>query len=80
MIRVEGLVFDYPGHRALQGVSLHIPAGTVTALVGPNGAGKSTLLRCMAGPGSVHAIFKRCVALQKVTCQGASRGQGAILG
>ena len=80
MIRVEGLVFDYPGHRALQGVSLHIPAGTVTALVGPNGAGKSTLLRCMAGLGAVHAIFERCVALQKVTRQGASRGQGAILG
>ncbi|MDO4794898.1 MAG: ABC transporter ATP-binding protein [Brachymonas sp.] len=49
MIRVEGLVFDYPGHRALHGVSLHIPAATVTALVGPNGAGKSTLLRCIAG-------------------------------
>ena len=49
MIRVEGLVFDYPGHRALHGISLHIPPGTVTALVGPNGAGKSTLLRCLAG-------------------------------
>ena len=79
MIRVEGLVFDYPGHRALQGVSLHIPTGTVTALLGPNGAGKSTLLRCMAGLGAVHAIFERCVTLQKVTRQGTSRGQGAIL-
>lgn len=49
MIRVEGLVFDYPGHRALHGISLHIQPGTVTALVGPNGAGKSTLLRCLAG-------------------------------
>ena len=49
MILVDGLVFDYPGHRALHGVSLHIPPGTVTALVGPNGAGKSTLLRCIAG-------------------------------
>ena len=49
MIQVEGLVFDYPGHRALHGISLHITPGTVTALVGPNGAGKSTLLRCIAG-------------------------------
>lgn len=49
MIRVKGLVFDYPGHRALHGVSLHILPQTVTALVGPNGAGKSTLLRCLAG-------------------------------
>ena len=49
MIEVEDLVFEYPGHRALDGVSVHIAAGTATALVGPNGAGKSTLLRCMAG-------------------------------
>lgn len=49
MIEVSQLVFEYPGHRALDGVSLHIAAGSVTALVGPNGAGKSTLMRCIAG-------------------------------
>ena len=59
MIEVQNLMVDYPGHRALHGVSLRIAAGTVTALVGPNGAGKSTLLRCITGlesplAGSVH--------------------------
>lgn len=49
MIEISQLVFEYPGHRALDGVSLHIGAGSVTALVGPNGAGKSTLMRCIAG-------------------------------
>ena len=49
MIDIQHLVFEYPGHRALDDVSLHIPAGSVTALVGPNGAGKSTLMRCIAG-------------------------------
>ena len=49
MIEVSQLVFEYPGHRALDGVSISIVAGSVTALVGPNGAGKSTLMRCIAG-------------------------------
>ncbi len=48
MIEVEGLIFDYPAKRALDGVSFSIAPGTVTALVGPNGAGKTTLLRCLA--------------------------------
>jgi ABC-2 type transport system ATP-binding protein len=48
MIEIRDLVFDYPGHRALDGVSLLVAQGGITALVGPNGAGKTTLLRCMA--------------------------------
>jgi ABC-2 type transport system ATP-binding protein len=49
MIRVEHLIFDYPGHRALDDVSFRIAPGTITALVGPNGAGKSTLMRVCSG-------------------------------
>ena len=49
MIRVEHLIFDYPGHRALDDVSFDIAPGTITALVGPNGAGKSTLMRVCSG-------------------------------
>ena len=48
MIEVNDLVFEYPGTRALNGVSFGIAPGSITALVGPNGAGKTTLLRCMA--------------------------------
>jgi ABC-2 type transport system ATP-binding protein len=48
MIEVNDLVFEYPGTRALNGISFRIEPGSITALVGPNGAGKTTLLRCMA--------------------------------
>ena len=48
IIEVSDLIFDYPGFRALDHVSLSVETGTVTALVGPNGAGKTTLLRCIA--------------------------------
>ncbi|MFZ5789843.1 MAG: ABC transporter ATP-binding protein [Pseudomonadota bacterium] len=49
MIRVEDLVFDYPGFRALDGITFSVEPRSITALVGPNGAGKTTLLNCIAG-------------------------------
>lgn len=35
--------------RAIEGMSLTVPTGTVHALVGPNGAGKTTLIKCVCG-------------------------------
>ncbi|MEU1121616.1 ATP-binding cassette domain-containing protein [Streptomyces sp. NPDC005879] len=43
------LTVVYEGFTALDGVSLTVPPGRVTAVVGPNGAGKSTLFHCLAG-------------------------------
>jgi ABC-2 type transport system ATP-binding protein len=54
VIAVEDLRFDYPGTRALDGISFQLTTGSVTALVGPNGAGKTTLLRCLAALDTPH--------------------------
>jgi ABC-2 type transport system ATP-binding protein len=54
-IEIRGLVKTYAGgrhgpeKRALKGVDLEIPQGSVFGLLGPNGAGKSTLINILAG-------------------------------
>lgn len=47
-IRLEEVSFAYREKPVLHGVSLAIPAGSVTALVGPSGGGKSTIAKLIA--------------------------------
>lgn len=49
-IRFHNVNFSYQnGKKALQNVSLHIPQGSMLALVGPSGSGKSTVAKLLAG-------------------------------
>ncbi|WP_061294674.1 ABC transporter ATP-binding protein [Herbidospora cretacea] len=48
-INVEGVARSFGTVRAVEGVSLRVPAGQVVAVLGPNGAGKSTLIGMMLG-------------------------------
>src|SRR5262245_54824938 len=70
VVRTERLTKDFPTgfwrsrpHRALDELSLELPAGGVFGLVGPNGAGKTTALKLLLAllrPTSGHAeIFGR---------------------
>ena len=49
MLAVEELTTDYGPVRAVDGVSLEVPEGSVTAVLGANGAGKTSLLRTITG-------------------------------
>ncbi|WP_345361706.1 sugar ABC transporter ATP-binding protein [Saccharopolyspora cebuensis] len=46
---MTGIVKDFPGVRALDGVDLQVRAGEVHCLLGQNGAGKSTLIKVLSG-------------------------------
>ena len=77
MIEIRELVFEYPGHRALAGVSLTIVKNSITALVGPNGAGKTTLLRCMA---ALETPYSGSVTIDGLDTREAPRAIHARLG
>lgn len=49
LLEMNGVTKEFPGVKALDGVTLKVRPGTVHALMGENGAGKSTLMKCLFG-------------------------------
>ena len=47
-VQARGLVKSFGDVRALDGVDIDVPAGTVLGLLGPNGAGKTTVVRILS--------------------------------
>ena len=49
LLTMRGIVKEFPGVRALDGVDLDVAVGEVHCLLGQNGAGKSTLIKVLGG-------------------------------
>ena len=77
MLNISHFSKTYPGgKRAVEDLSLAVPAGQIVGFIGHNGAGKTTTLRCAAGildfsEGTIeidgHDIRREPVAAKQVT-------------
>ncbi len=48
-VETRGLTRDFGSFRAVHGIDLAVPAGSLYGFLGPNGAGKSTTIKCLTG-------------------------------
>ena len=55
LLELKNIRKNYGGLRAVDDVSLTVPAGAIVGLIGPNGSGKSTLIHLIAGADSPTA-------------------------
>jgi branched-chain amino acid transport system ATP-binding protein len=46
---IQDLHLSFAGVKALRGVNLQVPSGSLAAVIGPNGAGKTSLFNCVSG-------------------------------
>ena len=63
---------QYAGHKALDGVSIQVPEGSIYGLLGPNGAGKTTFIRIInqiTAPDSGNITFNGEALQQKHIAQ-----------
>ncbi len=47
MLEIRDVKKSFDGHTVLDGISLNVEKGDVTAILGPSGSGKTTFLRCL---------------------------------
>ncbi|HEY2077968.1 MAG TPA: ATP-binding cassette domain-containing protein [Streptosporangiaceae bacterium] len=79
-VEAAGLVKRFATTRALAGLDLMVPAGTVYGLLGPNGAGKTTTVRILATLMAPDAGTARVLGRDVVNEAGAVRREIALAG
>jgi ABC-2 type transport system ATP-binding protein len=79
-IEAEGLVKTFGDTRAVDGVDLSVPRGTVYGVLGPNGAGKTTTIRMLATLLKPDGGSARVLGHDVVTEADAVRGLVSLTG
>ncbi len=79
-IEVRGLVKAFGDVRALDGVDLTVPAGSVLGVLGPNGAGKTTAVRVLSTLTRPDAGSARVLGLDVVAQAGEVRERIGLTG
>ena len=79
-IEVSGLVKTFGDVRALDGIDLEVPQGTVLGVLGPNGAGKTTAVRVLTTLLKPDAGTARVVGFDVVRDAAALRSQIGLAG
>ncbi len=74
------LTKDFDGKRAVDGVSLTVPEGSITGILGPNGAGKTTSVKMLLGlvhptAGSAYLLGEP-IGTPRARCRGPSGPSG----
>ncbi len=78
-IVTRGLTMDFPGVRALDGLTLEVPRGAIFGFLGRNGAGKTTTIRLLLGllePTGGEALV---LGSDPVTDSGSVRRRSGVL-
>ena len=79
-ISARGLVKTFGEVRALDGIDLEVPRGTVLGILGPNGAGKTTTVRILATLLKPDAGSARVAGLDVVADAGTLRARIGLAG
>jgi branched-chain amino acid transport system ATP-binding protein len=77
LLVVDGVEVAYGKARAVNGATVRVPPGSITAIVGPNGAGKTSLLKAVCGLEPVRA---GSIRFQGVRIDGRAAREVAALG